>query len=146
MAPASRHSTSATRRPSDHVLGVILRAYPAPFRARYASEILMTLRDQRRALGSVRRSASAAFWARASIDLLRSAATERIADARDRTAATPRRVARGCLGVLLVAYAIGNVVYDIAEPTLRMGWLAILVTALSGLTGLGILWQGRPAT
>lgn len=127
------------------MLGVVLRAYPAPFRAHYAHEILMTLRDQRRALGSVRCYAAAAFWARALSDLLRSAATERIADARDRESIAPGRAARRCLGVLLVALAIGNVVYDVAEPKLRMGILAMLLTGLSGLAGFRLLWRRHPA-
>ena len=74
----SRTSTSSRRRLSDQVLAVVLRAYPGPFRAHYAHEILMTLRDQRRALGSVQSRATTAFWLRALIDLLCSAATERI--------------------------------------------------------------------
>jgi hypothetical protein len=124
------------------VLGVVLRAYPASFRAHYAHEILTTLRDQRRALGSVRRWATATFWVRALIDLLRSAATERIAAARDRA---PGRVARRFLGFLLVTFAVGNVAYDVAEPKLRMGVFAMLLTALSGLAGLALLWRRRPA-
>ena len=79
------------------------------------------------------------------IDLLRSAATERIADARDRGAIAPDRVARRCLGVLLLGFAIGNVAYDVAEPKLRMGVLAMLITALSGLAGLRLLWRRRPS-
>ena len=145
MAPTTRRSTSSQRRLSDRVLGVVLRAYPAPFRTHYAREILTTLRDQRRALGSVRSSATAAFWARALIDLLRSATTERIADARDRASIAPDRVARRFLGILLLAFAIGNVVYDVAEPALRMGVFAMLVTGLSGLAGLRLLWRRRPS-
>ena len=140
MAPTSRTSTSSRRRLSDQVLGVVLRAYPAPFRAHYAHEILMTLRDQRRALGSVQSWVTAAFWVRALIDLLCSAATERICDARDRgSIARGRRVVRHVFGVLLVGFAIGNVVYDVAEPKLRMGMFAMLLTALSGLAGFGLL-------
>jgi hypothetical protein len=129
---------------SDRVLGVVLRAYPAPFRAHYAHEILVTLRDQRRALGSVRRWAVVAFWARALIDLLRAAGTERIADARDRASTAPSPVARRVLGVLLVGLAIGNVVYDVTEPKLRMGVFAMLLTLLSGLAGLRLLWRRPP--
>jgi uncharacterized membrane protein len=125
------------------VLGVVLRAYPAPFRAHYAHEMLVTLRDQRRALGSVQAWAAAAFWARTLIDLLRSAATERMCDARDRGSMAWGRVARRCLGVLLLGLAIGNVAYDVAEPKLRMGVLAMLITALSGLAGLRLLWRRR---
>jgi hypothetical protein len=145
VARTSGGSTSSRRRLRDRVLGVVLRAYPAPFRAHYAHEILTTLRDQRRALGSLRLWATAAFWARAFIDLLRAAATERIADARDRASITRGRIARRSLGVLLVAFAIGNVVYDVAEPKLRMGVLAMLLTGLSGLAGLRLLWRGPPA-
>jgi hypothetical protein len=125
---------------SDQVLGLVLRAYPPSFRAHYAHEILTTLRDQQRALGSLQSRATAAFWARTLIDLLRSAATERIADARDRASIAPGRVARRSLGVLLLAFAIGNVVYDVAEPALRMGVFAMLVTGLSGVVGLRLLW------
>jgi len=146
VAPTSRTSTSSRRRLSDQVLGVVLRAYPAPFRAHYAHEILMTLRDQRRALGSVQSWATAAFWVRALIDLLCSAATERICDARDRGSLARGRVARRCVGVLLVGFAIGNVVYDVAEPKLRMGAFAMLLTGLSGLAGLRLLWRRRPAS
>ena len=127
------------------MVGVVLRAYPTEFRAHYAHEILTTLRDQRRALGSERYSATAAFWSRALIDLLRSAATERIADARDRPPIAAGHVARRFLGVLLVGFAIGNVVYDVAEPKLRMGVLAMLLTGLSGLAGLRLLWRRSPA-
>ena len=123
---------------------MVLRAYPAAFRAHYAHEILMTLRDQRRALGSVPSWATAAFWTRALIDLLCSAATERIADARERASIAPGSIARRCLGGLLVAFAIGNVVYDVAEPKLRMGILAMLVTGLSGLAGSRLLWPRHP--
>jgi len=38
-----------------------------------------------------------------------------------------------------VGFAIGNVVYDVAEPKLRMGMFAMLLTALSGLAGFGLL-------
>jgi len=127
------------------VVGVVLRAYPAGFRAHYAHEILTTLRDQRRALDSEPCWATSAFWARALIDLLRSAATERIADARDRPSIAAGHVARRFLGVLLVGFAIGNVVYDVAEPKLRMGVLAMLLTGLSGLAGLRLLWRRSPA-
>jgi len=140
----SRRSTSSRPRLSDRTLGVVLRAYPAPFRAHYEHEILTTLRDQRRALGSVQAWAAAAFWARTLIDLLRSAATERICDARDRgSIARGRRVVRHVFGVLLVGFAIGNVVYDVAEPKLRMGRFAMLVTGVSGLAGLRLLRRRR---
>jgi len=75
------------------------------------------------------------------IDLLRSAATERMCDARDRGSMAWGRVARRCLGVLLLGLAIGNVAYDVAEPKLRMGVLAMVITALSGLAGLRLLWR-----
>ena len=127
------------------MVGVVLRAYPAEFRAHYAHEILTTLRDQRRALDSEPCWATSAFWARVLIDLLRSAATERIADARDRPSIAAGHVARRFLGVLLVGFAIGNVVYDVAEPKLRMGVLAMLLTGLSGLAGLRLLWRRSPA-
>jgi len=145
MAPTSRRSTSSRFRLSDRVLGVVLRAYPASFRAHYAHEILTTLRDQRRALGSVRSWATTAFWMRALMDLLRSAATERICYARDQGSTTPGLIVRRFLGVLLVAFAIGNVVYDVAEPKLRMGIFAMLLTGLGGLAGLRLLWRRRPA-
>ena len=127
-------------------MGVVLRAYPPAFRAHYAHDILVTLRDQRRALGSVQSWATTAFWVRALIDLLRSAATERICDARDRGSLARDRVARRCVGILLVGFTIGNVIYDVAEPKLRMGAFAMLLTALSGLTGFGLLRRRRPAS
>jgi hypothetical protein len=145
VATTSRRSTSSRRQLRDRVLGVVLRAYPASFRAHYAHEILTTLRDQRRALGRVRSWATAAFWARALLDLLRAAATERIADARERASIAPGRVARRSLGVLLLAFAIGNVVYDVAEPKLRMGMLAMLLTGLSCLAGFRLLWRRHAA-
>jgi len=145
VAATSRRSTSSRRLLSDRVLEVALRAYPAAFRAHYAHEILTTLRDQRRAMGRVRSWATAAFWARALLDLLRSAANERIADARERASIAPGHVARRCLGVLLVALALGNVAYDVAEPKLRMGILAMLLTGLSGLAGFRLLWRRHPA-
>src|SRR5689334_13260899 len=125
------------------MFGVVLRAYPAAFRARYASEILATLRDQRHALGSVGFWASTTFWTRVLVDLLQSAATERIASARECAFVAPGRVARLSIGVLLVACAVGNVVYDVSEPKLRMGIFAMLVTGLSGVAGLRILWPRR---
>ena len=105
----------------------------------------MTLRDQRRALPSGESWAAAAFWGRALTDLLRSAATERIAEARDRAWIAPGVVARRMLGALLVGLAIGNVIYDVAQPKLRMGVLAMLLTGLSALAGLRLLWSRRPA-
>jgi hypothetical protein len=38
------------------------------------------------------------------------------------------------------------VVYDVAEPKLRMGMFAMLLTGLSGLAGLRLLWRRRPAS
>jgi hypothetical protein len=143
VASTSR-SNASIGRVSDRVLGVVLRAYPAPFRAHYAHEILLTVRDQRRALGRVQHWAVAAFWTRALIDLLRAAGTERIANARDRAWIAPGVVVRRTLGALFLGLAIGNVVYDVAEPKLRMGVLAMLLTALSALAGLRLLGR-RPA-
>ena len=142
----ARSSTSSRHRLSDRVLAAVLRAYPAPFRAHYAHEILMTLRDQRRALGSVPPWAAAAFWARALIDLVRSAATERIAEASEHASIAPGSIANRCVGILLVAFAIGNVAYDIAEPKLRMGVFAMLLTGLSCLVGVRLLWRRHPAS
>ena len=120
----------------ERLLGAALRAYPLSFREQYAREILLTLRDQRRSLPNATRARVVAFWARAVLDLLRSAARERVEDVWLRvTSRVLRRAARVGVGMVLVFYAMGNVIYDLSEPTLSMGRLAILVTAMSGLLG-----------
>ena len=122
---------------ANRVLAVVLRAYPVSFRAHYARELLVTLHDQRRALPKSDRWSVARFWARTLADLLRSAAVERIASSRG--------VLRGALGLLLLLCAIGNVAYDVSEPKLSMGVLAILLTVVSGVAGVGLILQRRPA-
>ena len=129
----------------NRVVAVVLRVYPASFRAHYARELLLTLHDQRRALPDTDGWSVAKFWARAVADLLRSAAVERIASSHASAASLSRRgVLRNASGLLLVFCAVGNVAYDLSEPKLSMGVLAILLTALSGLAGVGLLWRRRP--
>ena len=129
---------------ANRVLGVVLRAYPASFRAHYAREMLVTLRDQRRALPKSDRWSVARFWARSVADLLRSAAVERIASGRASAASLGRRgVLRSASGLVLLLLAVANVAYDLAHPTLTMGLQAILLTTLSALAGVGLLRRRR---
>lgn len=132
---------------TNRVLVLVLRAYPASFRAHYAQEILFTLHDQRRALSDTDRWSVARFWARALADLLRSAAVERIASARAIVASLGSRgTPRIASGFVLLFFAIGNVAYDVSEPKLSMGVLAILLTTLSGLAGVRLVWRRRPVS
>ena len=127
------------------VLAVVLRAYPASFRAHYAREMLVTLHDQRRALPDTSGWNVARFWARALADLLRSALIERIASGGASLALLGRRGApRIVSGLVFLFFAVGNVAYDLAEPKLSMGVLAIALTMVSGVAGVGLLWRRRP--
>ena len=131
---------------SSRVLAVVLRAYPAAFRAHYARELLVTLHDQRRALPDTGGWSVARFWARALADLLRSALVERIASGRASAALLGRRGAlRIVSGSLFLSFAVGNAAYDLSEPKLSMGVLAIGLTMLSGAAGVGLLWRRRPS-
>ena len=130
---------------SRRVLAVVFRAYPASFRAHYAREMLVTLHDQRRALPDTGGWNVAKFWARALADLLRSAAVERIASGGASLSWLRRRgVLRIASGLLFLSFAVGNVAYDLSEPKLSMGMLAVVLTMLSGVAGVGLLWR-RPA-
>ena len=130
---------------ANRLVAVVLRAYPASFRVHYARELLLTLHDQRRALTESDRWSVAKFWARALADLLRSAAAERIASSRTGVASVRRRgLLRSAVGLLLLSSAAGNVAYDLAEPKLSMGVLAVLLTVLSALAGVSLLWRRRP--
>jgi hypothetical protein len=131
---------------ANRVLAIVLRAYPASFRAAYARELLLTLRDQRRALSNTDGWGVAKFWARALADLLRSAAVERMTSGHARVASLGRRGAlRVASGWLLLSLALGNVAYDVSEPKLSMGAFAILITAVSGLAGVRLVWRSRVA-
>ena len=80
------------------------------------------------------------FWVRVVLDLAGSAMRERVAESPLwTTLPTRRRIARRATGCLLLTYAMGNVAYDVSEPKLSMGWLAILVTALSAIVGACLL-------
>lgn len=132
---------------ANRVLAVVLRAYPVSFRRDYAREVLLTLRDQRRALPDSDRWSVARFWARALADLLCAAAVERMASGRASAASLGRRrVLRSASGLLLLFGAVANVAYDVSQPKLSMGVQAILATTLSTLAGVGLLWRRRAAT
>ena len=127
---------------TERLVALALRAYPAPFRDHYARQIIVTLRDQRRAMPNATSYRVARFWTRALVDLLRSAATERLDEARLRaTSSSVRRVLRHTGGIVLVAYAAGNIAYDLSHPKLSMGVFAILVTTASAVGGLCLLWR-----
>ncbi len=123
-------------------LGGLLRAHPSQFRADYGREILVTIRDQRRALPNATPRLITTFWIRVLLDLGRSAGREWAAESRLRaTSLTTRGKVRTASGCLLVASAIANVAYDLSEPKLSMGVLAILLTAVSGLVGALLVWR-----
>jgi len=127
--------------PGEHLVRLVLRAYPRDFQRDYGAEIARTVRDQRQALGNAGALAQLRFWGGTILDLLRWAMIERWADARlsrEASGIARRRLAQGT-GTLLLVFAGGNVVYDAAHPEVAMGRLALLVTGLSGLAGLRLL-------
>ena len=118
----------------------LLRAYPAAFRREFGEEMALVFGDccrdawqQARALGL------ASLWLRTAGDWLTSSTRERI---HSLEAAMNGRI---LAGLLLVAYSLGNILYDALSLKAAMGIPAIFVTALAAGLGGALLARGTSA-
>jgi len=99
----------------------LLLLYPSEFRRRFDAEMMRVLAEQE--LDASARSRGERWWSRsrATCDLIRVAIRERVA-----TVSTAIRV----IGMLLVAAAAMQVIYDLATPKLSMGYYAWALTVM----------------
>jgi hypothetical protein len=101
----------------DRVYALLLRAYPARFRAAYGREMLLVVRDQRRERGP----GGAGLWLEILLDVARSAPPLRLDDARARWTADLQR----------------------GEGTMKpMAMLAVLVGVLEAANAMVEVWAG----
>jgi hypothetical protein len=127
--------TSQSYGPS-RLVRVVLRAFPAAFRARYGDELWQCIRDARRDLGEESVAVTIRFWVLIVADLGRSALMERCRSVtRESWSLALRRTA----GVFLLAAALGNVAYDSMSIKLSMGVFVALLTLLSAVTGVMLM-------
>jgi hypothetical protein len=148
-----RSSERAAERMPDRVFRLLLRAYPAPFRAAYGREMTLLFRDQRRDAG-----AGALFWAGVVWDMLRSAPQARVDAFRARRAghALDERGAMRLMWMLTVLAGTVDVSNALIEA--HAGWadksdaawlvsIAAVVTAGVLLAAAGIAsLQRRPSS
>jgi hypothetical protein len=131
----------------ERLVRLLLRAYPAAFRAAYGGEVARCVRDARRALGAAPAGDVARFWARVALDLARQAAVERLASVPTGPGSAVGRArahARGACGVALLLAAAANAAYDAASAENSMGILAALLCGLGAAAGVVLLWPRRP--
>lgn len=123
---------------SEHAYRFLLRVYPAEFRDDYGEEMVQFFRDRCR---EVRRAQGAAgligLWLHTLGDLASSALSEHI----DSWEASMNL--KTSVGVLLLLFALGNIVYDAVTQTASMGILAIFVTALAAALGGALVSRGK---
>jgi hypothetical protein len=101
----------------DRLYALLLRAYPARFRAAYGREMLLVVREQHRD----RTRSVAAFWFELLLDVARSAPPLRLDDVRQRWTAN----------------------LHLGEGTMKtMAMLAILVGVLEAAAAMSELWAG----
>lgn len=107
-----------TARPAgEAVFAALLRAYPRPFRARFAAEMAQVFRDQRRAAAARGRPALAGFWLRLLAELGRTAFEERLT----MMTRSPlwRQAASAALLVVPVVFLVSQMlVYELKVPGL----------------------------
>ena len=102
----------------------LLRLFPSEFRMQFGGEIRSLILEQRKSLSSDTAGRLLRFHAVATLDLLRAACTQwRPALARIASA-------------MLVAGAIANLGYDLANPQLSMGFLAWGLTVMAMTSSL----------
>jgi len=101
---------------------LLVRGFPAEFRDRFGGEMLEVIEAQARA-SSRNDEAALRFHLEATVDLLRALATER-----------GRDVLRAG-GWALLTLGFANIAYDIAQPTLSMGYFAWALTLIALSSG-----------
>lgn len=119
---------------SCRVYRVLLHAYPRAHREGFGEEMCILFRDlarEARESGGVFRMAR--FWVRMLVDLAASAPAEHL----DCLEVAMRW--KMVIGLGLILFALGNIVYDALEAKAAMGTLAILVTTAAGAAGTALL-------
>ena len=147
-----RRAVRADRTLAERVYALLLRAYPASFRAEYGREMELLFRDRRRDVAGEGRGAALRFWLEMALDLGRGAAGQHLeALARRARAARSSTLTRETavpvkrlLGAALLLAAAANLAYDAASPA-SMGTGALLLTGLAAAAGAALLLRRPPA-
>lgn len=140
---------------AERLYALLLRAYPAAFRARFGPEMRQLFRDRRRDAAE-RGEGAARFWLGLAADAVRSLPAQHLAALRERRTAPSARVPvhrfpekamifRKLAGAMLVLIALFHIGIDVAHPHSSMGGLAILLTAVMLAGGAVLLVYPRRA-
>ena len=139
---------------AERLYALLLRAYPAGFRARFGAEMRQLVRDRRQdAAGTGPRTR---FWLELLGDFVLSLPAQYLAALRERqrsraaglfaTPSTERAMNfRKLLGAVLAALALVHIGVDVADAKNSMGGFAILLTVLVFGAGAVLLTYPRRA-
>jgi hypothetical protein len=122
------------------LVALLLRAFPRRFRETFGPDLVLCVRDARSAVGRNDALSVARFWAAVVPDLLRAAAGEWMLSCRERLS---RASVSAACGVLLLAGAAANVLFDVLSATLSMGIGAIVLTVVAAAAGGRLVLRAR---
>jgi hypothetical protein len=113
----------------------LLRMYPRVFREHYGREMQMFMRDYARDRGAT------AFALLLFSDLMMSVPQQHYYEARMTN--SRNQIVSAVIGSLILLAVAAQLIYDVANTQLRMGFVLVLVLATAVVAGLWLLTSGR---